>query len=208
VLAGNAPLHGGRDSGLASLRPSLSELLPRQGVPPAWSSWEERAAFERWGRRGGVFPGAGEPWYELRAHDEHGTIELRVPDAQSTAEEAAGVLAFASALVGWLAERYDAGEALPVHDGPRIAENRWRAARHGLSGTLLDLDSGEPQSARERILALIDAVAPAAARLGGAAELEHARTLAARNGAERQRALAAERGVHGVVEWLAEAFLP
>jgi carboxylate-amine ligase len=208
VLAGNAPLHGGRDSGLASLRPSLSELLPRQGVPPAWSSWEERATFERWGRRGGVFPGAGEPWYELRAHDEHGTIELRVPDAQSTAEEAAGVLAFASALVGWLAERYDAGEALPVHAGARIAENRWRAARHGLSGTLLDLDSGEPQSARERILALIDAVAPAAARLGGAAELEHARTLAARNGAERQRALAAERGVHGVVEWLAEAFLP
>jgi glutamate---cysteine ligase / carboxylate-amine ligase len=208
VLAGNAPLHGGGDSGLASLRPTLSELLPRQGVPPAWRSWEERADYERWGRRGGVFPAAGEPWYELRAHDQHGTIELRVPDAQSTPEEAAGVLAFAAALVAWLAERHDGGEALRVHDRARIAENRWRAARHGLSGTLLDLETGEPEPARARILALIDAVAPAAARLGGADELEHARTLAARNGAERQRELAAERGVRGVVEWLADAFVP
>jgi glutamate---cysteine ligase / carboxylate-amine ligase len=208
ALAGNAPLHAGRDTGLASLRPKICDLLPRQGVPPAWASWEERAAFGRWGRAGGVFPGAGEPWYELRVHDEHGTIELRVPDSQSTAEEAAGVLALAAALVAWLAERHDAGERLPVHDAARIAENRWRAMRHGLAGTLLDLDSGEPQPARDRLRALIDAVAPVAERLGGAAELAHARTLADRNGAERQRELAAERGVRGVAEWLAGAFAP
>ena len=169
VLAGNAPLLGGRDTGLASMRPTLSELLPRQGIPPAWASWEERADYERWGRAGGVFPGAGEHWFELRVHDEHGTIELRVPDTQSTPEEAAGVLAFAAALIAWLAERYDAGERLPVHDHVRIAENRWRAMRHGLDGTLLDLDSGEPQPARARVRELIDAVAPAAARLGGSA---------------------------------------
>jgi carboxylate-amine ligase len=208
ALAGNAPLHGGRDTGLASLRPKLCDLLPRQGVPPAWRSWEERAEFERWGRRGGIFPAAGEPWYELRVHDEHGTIELRVPDTQSTVEESAGVLALAAALVAWLAERHDAGEPLPVHDHDRIAENRWRAMRHGLGGSLLDLDSGEPEPARARIVALIDSVAPAAERLGGAAELEHARALAARNGAERQRSLAAERGVRGVVAWLADAFVP
>jgi gamma-glutamyl:cysteine ligase YbdK (ATP-grasp superfamily) len=80
--------------------------------------------------------------------------------------------------------------------------------RHGLGGSLLDLDSGEPQPTRARIVALIDAVSPAAERLGGADELERARTLAARNGAERQRALAAERGPRGVAEWLVGAFLP
>ena len=120
----------------------------------------------------------------------------------------AGVIAFAAGLVAWLAERHDAGEPLPVHDHGRIVENRWRAMRHGLGGSLLDLDSGEPQPTRARIVALIDALAPAAERLGGAAELEHARTLAARNGAERQRALAAERGMRGVVEWLASCFVP
>src|SRR4051794_19133872 len=198
----------GRDPGLASIRPQISGLLPRQGVPPAFPSWEALADYLAWGRRGGVFPGAGEPWWEVRAHDELGTIELRVPDAQTTAQEAAGVLALAAGLVAWLAERHDAGEALPVHDSVRIAENRWRALRHGLAGTLLDLDSGEPEPARARVLGLIDRVGPAAERLGGGAALEHARALAARNGAERQRALAAEHGPRGVVAWLADAFLP
>ena len=98
------------------------------------------------------------------------------------------MLALGAGLVAWLAERYDAGERLPVHDRIRISDNRWRALRHGLNGSLLDLDSGEQEPTRARVLALIDRVAPAAERLGGAAALEHARTLAARNGAERQRA--------------------
>ena len=93
ALAGNAPLHAGRDTGLASVRPEISGLLPRQGVPPAFSSWEAYADYLAWGRRGGLFPGEGEPWWEARGHDELGTIELRVPDAQTTADEAAGVLA-------------------------------------------------------------------------------------------------------------------
>jgi glutamate---cysteine ligase / carboxylate-amine ligase len=208
ALAGNAPLHAGRDTGLASVRPEIAGLLPRQGVPPAFSSWEAYADFLAWGRRGGLFPDEGEPWWEARAHDELGTIELRVPDAQTTADEAAGVLAFGAALVAWLAERHDAGEPLPVHDTIRISENRWRALRHGLGGCLLDLDSGEQEPTRDRVLALIERVAPAAERLGGAAALEHARTLAARNGAERQRATAAAHGPRAVVEELAEAFLP
>ena len=208
ALAGNAPLHDGRDTGLASVRPEIAGLLPRQGVPPAFSSWEAYADYLAWGRRGGLFPDEGEPWFELRAHDELGTIELRVPDAQTTTDEAAGVLALGVALVASLAERYDAGEPLPVHDTIRIAENRWRALRHGLSGSLLDLDCGDEQPARARVLALIDRVAPAAERLGGAAALDHARTLAARNGAERQRAVAAEHGPHRVVEMLADGFLP
>jgi carboxylate-amine ligase len=208
ALAGNAPLHAGRDTGLASVRPEISGLLPRQGVPPAFASWEAYADYLAWGRRGGLFPAEGEPWWEARAHDELGTIELRVPDAQTTTQEAAGVLALAAGLIAWLAERHDAGEPLPVHDTIRIAENRWRALRHGLAGSLLDLDSGEQAPARARVLALIEQVAPAAERLGGAAALEHARTLAARNGAERQRTVAAEHGPRGVVEALADAFLP
>ena len=34
ALAANAPYYEGRDTGLASVRPKLAELLPRQGVPP------------------------------------------------------------------------------------------------------------------------------------------------------------------------------
>ena len=129
ALAGNAPLHAGRDTGLASLRPEIAGLLPREGVPPVLGSWDEYAGYLAWGRRGGLFPDEGEPWWEARGHDELGTIELRVPDAQDTVEEAAGVLALGAGLVAWLAERYDAGErcrcttpsASPTTAGARCA---------------------------------------------------------------------------------------
>jgi glutamate---cysteine ligase / carboxylate-amine ligase len=63
------------------------------------------------------------------------------------------------------------------------------------------------RTVRDRLHALLDEIEPVAARLGCAAELAAARDLIADNGAVRQRAVAAERGVHGLVEWLAERFL-
>ena len=51
ALAANAPFHGGRDTGLASVRPKICEQLPRQGIPPAIACWEAFADALRLGRR-------------------------------------------------------------------------------------------------------------------------------------------------------------
>ena len=208
ALAGNAPLHAGRDTGLASVRPEIAGPAPAPGRAAGLLVVGDVRRLPRVGPARRAVPRRGRALVGGAAPRRAGTIELRVPDAQTTADEAAGVLALGAGLVAWLAERYDAGEPLPVHDTIRIAENRWRALRHGLGGSLLDLDSGDEEPARARVLALIDRVAPATERLGCAAALEHARTLAARNGAERQRAIAAEHGPHGVVEMLADGFPP
>jgi carboxylate-amine ligase len=111
------------------------------------------------------------------------------------------------ALVARLAERHDAGEALDVDATWRIAENRWAACRHGLDARLADLRTGDVRPARERLAALLDELEPVAARLGCADELRAAHGLVERNGAVRQRAVAAERGLPGLGEWLAERFL-
>lgn len=208
ALAANAPFYLGADSGLASVRPTICEQLPRQGMPPAIESWEQLAADLRWGETAGAFPHPGAWWWELRPHPTFGTLELRVPDAQTTVPEAAGVIALAHALVGWLAERHDAGEPLLVAPTWRIEENRWSALRHGLDGTLADLDGGAPAPTRERLHALVDAVAPTAERLGGADLLARCtRPLIERNGAQRQRAVAADQGIPAVAAWLADRFL-
>jgi len=227
ALAANAPFHAGRDSGLASIRPTISAQLPRQGVPPPLESWERFAQELRWGAAAGGVPQPRMWWWELRPHPAFGTLELRVPDAQTTVAEAAVVIALAQALVATLAARHDAGEPLPVAPTWRIEENRWAALRDGLDGTLADLGSGEPAPTRERVGALLDAVMPAAERLGSAALLARARrALAAGDdadlgadgaapatgvmplgGAARQRAIARERGVAAVPAWLADRFL-
>ena len=109
ALAANAPIFQSRDTGLASVRPKISETLPRQGVPPPIESWEAFAEELGWGAASGAVPEPGLWWWELRPHPVFGTLELRVPDTQTTLAEAEGVAGFAHALVGRLAERHDAG---------------------------------------------------------------------------------------------------
>jgi carboxylate-amine ligase len=206
ALAANAPVYDGMDSGLATARPGICVQLPRQGVPPVLRSWEQWASELRWGAAAGALPEASRWWWELRPHPVHGTLELRVPDAQTTVGEAAGVIGFVQALVAHLAERHDAGDPLPEAPTWRIQENRWSALRHGLDGSLADLQSGRPQPTRERLSVLLDEVQPVGRRLGAASLLVQTRALIARNGAIRQRDVFGSVGAKGLAGWLAKRF--
>jgi glutamate---cysteine ligase / carboxylate-amine ligase len=205
ALAANAPFYEGEDSGLATVRPKVNELLPRQGVPPLIPSWEEWAEALRWGASLGTVPEARVWWWELRPHPSYGTLEVRVPDAQATVDDAAGVVAFVHCLVHWLAARWDAGERLPAAPSWRIEENRWRALSRGLHGELADLETGATAPARERLEELVAALEPSARALGCERELGFARALCAANGADRQRAEA--RGdARAAAAWLSEVY--
>ena len=204
ALAANAPWYGGADTGLASVRPKLSTLLPRQGVPPAFRSWDEYAEVLRWGARSGAVPEPRVWWWELRPHPLWGTLELRVADTQATVADSAAIVAVAHALGSHLARRFDADEAVVPADGWRIEENRWRALSRGPAGDFADLETGEPAPAVERLHELIDRLVPEAAELGGAAQLAHARSLVEAGGAARQRAAG---GAREATEMLADEFL-
>ena len=206
-LAANAPFLAGEDTRLASVRPQIGLLLPRQGVPPVIESWESFADDLAWGTRGGLLPSAASWWWELRPRPAFGTLEVRVPDTQTTVGEAARVAALVHCLSTWLAQRHRAGEHLSVHSSWRIAENRWLAAREGIDAELADLDTGVRRALRDRIRVLVSDLAETATELGCAEELEGVEDLLAENGAARQRRIAAERGVERLPGWLASRFL-
>jgi glutamate---cysteine ligase / carboxylate-amine ligase len=208
ALGANAPFYGGVDSGLASVRPKLCDILPRQGVPPAMASWEELDAALRWGEAAGVMADRSQWWWEARLHPSFGTVEVRVPDTQSTVAETTALAAVVHALVVWLAERHETGEALAPAPTWRIGENRWSACRHGLDGTMADLVTGEAAPTRERAATLLVDLAGPAERAGCAAELAGARAALEANGADRQRDVAAQGGgARAVAAWLATRFL-
>lgn len=211
AMAGNAPFHEGRDTGLHSVRPKLAEGFPRQGVPPAWGSWEAYAAFLRFtgGPDADPHETARELWWEVRLHPVHGTLEVRVCDQPATAAEAASLTAVVQALCGTLAARHDAGELPPPAARERIEENRWRALRHGLDAVLLPFSGREAageRCARELAAELLAEVAPVARACGGADALARAADLLDATGSERQRAVARECGVDAVAPWLADRF--
>ena len=204
ALAANSPFLDGRDTGLASVRSELMIAPHRSGTPPSFAGWDAFVDLVEWARRGDLYPDASHLWWDLRPHARFGTLEFRVADAQTRVEDTAAVAAVIQTLVTWLAGRFDAEELLPVHDTGRIAENAWRAARYGTRGSMVDLETGEPEETRHRISRLLTALEPSAERLGVSWALLTARALLADNGAERQRYVAARRGMRGLVTWLAE----
>jgi carboxylate-amine ligase len=205
ALAANGAVYEGRDTGLHSIRPKLGELLPRQGVPPALGSWEEYAAALSWGAESGTFPDPGSWWWELRPHPRVGTLEFRVPDSQATLTDASAIAAVIQALVVWL----DGEANTDLKPAPtwRIEENRWSACRHGVEGSMADIETGRRRSTRDCLYELVERLAPVAERLGSARGLERARQMVEVNGAIMQRQIVREQGAEAVARWLVERFL-
>jgi len=201
ALAANAPFYEGRDTGCASVRPLICTLLPFQGLPPLLHSWQELAEGLAW---------AGDEaswWWEMRPHRAHGTLELRVPDAQASLADAEAVAAVCHALATWLAERFDAGERLPAVPTWMIAENRLSAARLGIAGTMRDLETGEDVVTIEHLGRLLDVLAPVGDRIGCGAGIARARELLAEGGgATKLRAAAADGDLRAATAWLAERY--
>jgi carboxylate-amine ligase len=206
ALGAGSPFYEGRDTGLASARPMVCDLLPRQGVPPSFQSWEELADGFAWARSTGAFPDASQWWWEARLHPLHGTVEIRVPDTQATVADTIAIAAVSHALVAELAARAQAGEALGAARSWRIAENRWSACRYGVAGRWHDVWTGRSEPMADHLHGLIDMLAPAARELGCAEELEAARELVERPRAEAARAIGADGGARAVAAWLVSRF--
>jgi carboxylate-amine ligase len=208
ALAANAPIYEGRDLGVASIRPLISGLLPRQGVPPRLDSWEQLCEELAWGARTRRLQRIRGWWWELRIHPELATLEIRVPDAQSTAAETAAVAAVVGSLALRLGQLHEAGELEPPAPGWRIAENRWSAARDGTRGEMYELVSGRPRATGELLAELLEELRTTARSIGAEPHLAEAARMLERNGADRQRELHRSLGDdRALVEELSRLFL-
>jgi glutamate---cysteine ligase / carboxylate-amine ligase len=156
-----------------------------------------------WSRTGNSAGDLSYLWWDLRPRPDYGTLEFRVADTQLETADSGAIAAVCQTLVAALAERRRSGLPLPVHESHRLSENRWRALRDGLDGTLIDPDSGAIEPTRERIARLLEELEPHGQPLGCARELAHCWSLLDANGATRQRAIANRDGPRGLLEWLA-----
>ena len=207
ALAANAPFYEGDDTGLASVRPKLSGLLPRQGIPPEIESWDAYAEVFRWGATSGAFSDSRTWWWELRPHPGVGTLEFRVPDAQSSVGDAAAIVAVVQALVAWLAKRHDSEAPLRRDPTWRIEENRWSACRDGVQGRMADLQTGSLTPTRACLEELLSELERFGECFDSRPALVRAHEMAQVNGAIAQRRVAQRGGPRAVARWLTERFV-
>src|SRR4051794_38700895 len=154
AISANSPYVDGIDSGLHTARTqTFTKSFPRCGVPDAFGSWRAWAEYVDLLVRTGSIVEFTQLWRSVRPHHDFGTVEVRICDAQTTAQEADQLAALIDACVRRAAEDVDAGEAPPDLPGRLIEENMWRAIRHGLDGELLDIAAPriEPYPAAEAL---------------------------------------------------------
>jgi len=189
AVSASSPFVEGVDTGLHSARTQIfTRMFPRCGVPDAYDGWDGFERYVRFLYDTGSIDEHTQMWWSVRPHLAFPTIEIRICDAQPDLAEARSLAALCYALTVRIATALDEGEPLPDYPHRLIEENFWRAIRYGLSGELIDLESGEVRPARAHLERLVEWVLPAAEQVDAASCL----TIPAANAAERQIARHAE----------------
>ena len=167
ALSTNSPFLDGRDSGLHSARSQIfTKSFPRCGVPEPWGSFATYADFVDLLVRTGSIVEHTQLWWSVRPHHSFGTVEVRICDAQTRADESDALAALITACVAQAALDHD--ERVPFDDPPPrlIEENFWRAIRHGMDGRLIDVERLEEFPAAALPDRLLAWTAPARTALG------------------------------------------
>jgi carboxylate-amine ligase len=159
-------------------------MFPRCGIPDAFGSWEAYEHYVRFLYATGSITEHTQLWWSVRPHLAFPTVEIRICDGQPDLADAQALAALMYALTARIARAVDEGEALPDYPHRLLEENLWRAIRHGLSGELIDLATGDVRAARAEIERLIEWSLPVAEELGVASFL----TVPAVSASERQMA--------------------
>ena len=182
AVSANSPFLDGFDSGLASARSQIfTKSFPRCGIPEPFGNFAAYAEHVELLVRTRSIVEHTQLWWSVRPHHSFGTVEMRICDAQSGAEESTALAGLLVACVAQAAIDYDEGLAPPPLPQRLLEENLWRAIRHGLDGRMIDLDRREEYPAAALPDRLLAWSAPARGALG----IDIA--LPDRNGTQRQR---------------------
>ena len=167
ALSANSPFLDGRDSGLHSARTQIfTRSFPRCGVHEPFGGWDTYAEFANFLVEMNSIEEHTQLWWSVRPHHDFGTVEFRICDAQTRAEDSTALAGLIAACIAQAALDYDDGTLPEPAQGRYIEENMWRAIRHGMEGRMIDFDRREEFDARAIPDRLLTWTAPARAQLG------------------------------------------
>ncbi|HEX2047978.1 MAG TPA: glutamate--cysteine ligase [Acidimicrobiales bacterium] len=196
ALAADSPFWTGADTGYASYRAEVWTRWPLTGMPEPLGS---RARFDELVtalREVDALPDPTFLYWDVRPSARFETLEFRAGDGCLTVDDAVMVAGLWRALARTLIDEVERGYPPPAVRGELVAAARWRAARYGAEGTLVDLGALRTAPAREVVDGLLDHLRPALEEEGDWDEVHTLveRVMAGGGGAARQRAALARRG--------------
>ncbi len=188
ALSTSSPFWAGRDTGLKSYRTAIFRRFPRTGVPDHFGSWGEYEGYINLLVDLHSIDNGKKIWWDLRPHPTFGTLEFRVCDVPTRADETICLAALMQAIIVKLHKLYTKNMGFRLYRRTLIEENKWRASRWGIDGDLIDFGKRAEVPMRALALELLEFVDDVVDELGSREEVSYIHTIL-RDGTSADRQL-------------------
>ncbi len=187
ALSTNSPFWEGRLTGYKSFRTKVFDKFPRTGIPDFFESIEAYDNYIKLLVKTNCIDNAKKIWWDLRVHPFFNTVEFRICDVPMTVQE---TITIAALFQGICAKLYKLRlQNLNFIMYPRILinENKWRAGRYGIDGSMIDFGKETEVNTRVLIYELLDFIDDVTTPLGSKNAISHVhKMLEEGTGADRQ----------------------
>ena len=210
ALSTNSPFWEGRNTGYKSYRTKVFDKFPRTGLPEFFDNVETFDRFVNLLIKTNCIDNAKKIWWDLRVHPFFNTVEFRICDIPMTVDETIAIAGLFQAICAKLYKLKSQNLNFIIYPRFLINENKWRASRYGIDGTLIDFGKEAEVNTRSLIYELLDFVDDVVDELGSRSAINYVRMML-ENGTGANRQLAVHEATNGdlkaVAAYLEESFL-
>jgi carboxylate-amine ligase len=207
ALSTNSPFWLGMKTGLKSYRCKVFDAFPRTNIPDTFESWTDFEHFVDLLVRTRSIDNAKKIWWDIRPHPFFQTLEVRICDVPLRADETITIAALIQATAAMLYKLHARNLSWRPYSRALLMENKWRAARYGLDGKLIDFGRQEEVAERALVLEYLALLDDVPDELGSRAAVDAVHVILERGtGADRQLQVYEESGhdLMAVVRYMVE----
>jgi carboxylate-amine ligase len=156
ALSTNSPFWLGRNTGFKSYRSKVFDRFPRTGIPDFFMSLAEYDNYVNLLIKTNCIDDAKKIWWDIRVHPYFHTLEYRVCDVPLRVDETICLTALIQAITAKLYKLIKQNLGFRLYRRALIAENKWRAARYGIHGKLIDFGKQEEVEFKKLAVELLE----------------------------------------------------
>lgn len=173
ALTTNSPFWEGRNTGFKAFRAKVFAKFPRTGLPEYFDSVQSYDNYVETLVKTNCIDNPKKIWWDLRMHPFFSTIEFRICDMCMTVDETICVTAIIQAVVAKLYKLLLSNTSFNIYRIALIRENKFRAARNGLEGKMIDFGRKIEVPTIELLGELLEFIDDVVDELGSREEIEY-----------------------------------
>ena len=209
ALSTNSPFWEGRQTGYKSFRTKVFDKFPRTGIPDYFDSIETYDNYIKLLIKTNCIDNAKKIWWDLRVHPFFDTVEFRICDVPMTAQETITIAALFQGICAKIYKLRSQNLNFMIYPRALINENKWRAGRYGIEGSMIDFGKETEVNTRVLIYELLDFIDDVTGPLGIKHAVNHVHQMLDKGtGADRQLEVFNQRNnLVDVVDYVHSQFL-